>query len=301
MKTWRSKIACTTAFLVPVALAAAASQEYGYWMNTWQNQYPTSASLTNCANVSPGGSAPGACNLCHAESYDHWNRFGWQLVLEMQGGASLSEALVAVELVDSDNDPNGITNLDEILADTQPGWTPGPNNRIYARGGDITENQLPPAGFLGDLDPLACGNAAAYCTAGTSASGCAALLSAVGTPSATALSGFVVSATGVEGAKDGQFYFGTSGRQSTPWGNGSSYRCVSSPVVRAGLLSGNGTSGKCDGSLAQDLNTRWVVTRPVSNPGVGATVYLQLWYRDPQNPSNQTTSFSDALEFTVCP
>jgi hypothetical protein len=27
----------------------------------------------------------------------------------------------------------------------------------------------------------------------------------------------------------------------------------------------------------------------------------QLWYRDPLNTSNQTTSLSDAIEFTFCP
>jgi len=28
---------------------------------------------------------------------------------------------------------------------------------------------------------------------------------------------------------------------------------------------------------------------------------MQLWFRDPQNTSNQTTSLSDALEFTMAP
>ena len=30
-------------------------------------------------------------------------------------------------------------------------------------------------------------------------------------------------------------------------------------------------------------------------------VSVQLWYRDPQNSSNQTTSLSDGLQFSVCP
>ena len=41
--------------------------------------------------------------------------------------------------------------------------------------------------------------------------------------------------------------------------------------------------------------------KPASNPGAGALVQAQLWYRDPQNTSNQTTSLSDAVEFTLCP
>ena len=35
--------------------------------------------------------------------------------------------------------------------------------------------------------------------------------------------------------------------------------------------------------------------------GAGAVVQAQLWYRDPWNSSNQTTSLSDAVEFTVGP
>jgi hypothetical protein len=74
-------------------------------------------------------------------------------------------------------------------------------------------------------------------------------------------------------------------------------------VKRAGLLTGTGTVGACDGSFSQDLNALWCPTcpKPNHNPGAGSTVNLQLWYRDPLNTSNQTTSLSDGLEFGVCP
>jgi hypothetical protein len=142
-----------------------------------------------------------------------------------------------------------------------------------------------------------------YCTSGTSASGCAALVDGTGVPSATASSGFALTATGVEGGKDGLFYFGSNGRQANPWGNGTSYQCVVPPVRRAGLLSGVGSPGACDGSFVQDLNALWCATcpQPVKNPGAGAVVQAQLWYRDPQSTSNQTTSISNAVEFTVGP
>jgi hypothetical protein len=139
-----------------------------------------------------------------------------------------------------------------------------------------------------------------YCTAGTSAAGCQATLSASGTPSASAASGFQLQATGVEGNKDGLFFYGTNGRQLNPWGSGTSYQCVIPPVRRAGLLAATGTSGACDGSFNQDLNARWSA-KPAHNPGSGAVVQAQLWYRDPNNTSNQTTSLSDAIEFTVGP
>ena len=148
---------------------------------------------------------------------------------------------------------------------------------------------------------LDCGSsAAAYCTAGTSASGCVATLSGAGTPSATAATGFVLSAATVEGQKDGLFFFGTNGMQANVWGNGTSFQCVAPPVKRAGLLLGSGSVGACDGSFSQDLNARWTA-KPAQNPGPGATVQAQLWYRDPLNTSNQTTSLSDAVEFVVAP
>jgi hypothetical protein len=140
----------------------------------------------------------------------------------------------------------------------------------------------------------------AYCTAGTSTNGCQALLSATGTPSATAASGFDITASGVEGSKDGLLFFGANGRQANSWGNGTSYQCVVPPVSRAGLLSGTGTNGLCDGSFTQDLNARWTA-KPAQNPGSGTTTQAQLWYRDPMNTSNQTTSLSDAIEFLVGP
>jgi hypothetical protein len=143
----------------------------------------------------------------------------------------------------------------------------------------------------------------AYCTAGTSASGCQALLAATGTPSATATSGFSLLASGVEGQKDALYFFGTNGKQANSWGNGTSYQCVVPPVTRAGTLSGSGTIGTCDGSFAQDLNALWCPScpKPQKNPGAAAVVQAQLWYRDPLSTSNQTTSLSDAIEFVVSP
>ena len=74
-------------------------------------------------------------------------------------------------------------------------------------------------------------------------------------------------------------------------------------MKRAGLLTASGTINLCDGSVTQDFNAMWCPTcpKPLKNPGAGAVVQAQLWYRDSQNTSNQTTSLSDAIEFTVGP
>jgi hypothetical protein len=173
------------------------------------------------------------------------------------------------------------------------GWSVAMGNTAYTAGNP----------FAGTGHVLVWGAVAPpqnYCTAGTSGSGCQALLSATGCSSATAAAGFNLIATDVEGAKDGLFFYGASGRQANPWGNGTSLNCVAPPVKRGGLLAGVGTLGVCDGSFAQDLNARWQA-KPSHNPGEGATVQAQLWYRDPFSSSNTFTSFSDALEFLVGP
>ena len=125
-----------------------------------------------------------------------------------------------------------------------------------------------------------------YCTAGTSVSGCQASLSACGTASGTAASVTLTAAT-VEGQKDGLFFFGDNGRQANPWGNSTSFQCVVPQVVRAPLMTGTGTNGRCDGSFGLDMNTLWT-NQPAKNPGVGATVQAQLWYRDPFNTANNS-------------
>ncbi len=142
-----------------------------------------------------------------------------------------------------------------------------------------------------------------YCMSGTSASGCQTLVHACGQASASASSGFVLEGRQASGVRTGLFFFGTNGRQANPWGSGTSFQCVAPPVQRAGILTSSGTPGLCDGLFTQDLNALWCPTcsKPLKNPGAGAVVQAQLWYRDPLNTSNQTTSLSNAIEFLVGP
>jgi hypothetical protein len=141
-----------------------------------------------------------------------------------------------------------------------------------------------------------------YCTAGSSSAGCQAFLCASGVPSATASSGFVVAVDTVQGGMSGMFFYGIdTGPKASNWGTSSSYRCVEPPVVRAGLESTGGSSGTCDGSVSKDFNDYWRNAPPAKVPGCGSTVYMQFWYRDPQSTSNQTTGFSNALQFKIEP
>jgi hypothetical protein len=146
-------------------------------------------------------------------------------------------------------------------------------------------------------------NAQFYCIPGISAQGCAATLSVAGTPSASATTGFTVFADGVNGDISGLFFYGTAGKQQIPWGNGNSFQCVVPPVIRMGTFLSTSAPDPCTARFVQDFNATWCPTcpLPLKNPGAGAEIYFQLWYRDPNNTSNQSTSFSNAGQAAVCP
>ena len=142
-----------------------------------------------------------------------------------------------------------------------------------------------------------------YCLPGISGKGCAATLSTIGTASASATSGFNVLTDGVEGGITGVYFYGTNGPQQNPWGNGTSFQCVVPPVIRMGTITSMGAPNECTGQFSMDLNATWCSTcpRPTKNPGPGTEIYLQMWYRDPTNTSNQSTSMSNAAQIGVCP
>jgi hypothetical protein len=217
--------------------------------------------------------------------------------------------------VTNTGDTNTLTGLPNELIDytnaTSPGesYTNGSLEIVAGSGNDYPFGQVfkprlanvgvhftQSGGCTGCLS-----NPTSYCTGGTSASGCKPTLKSVGTASATLEKGFIVYTTGLEGNKDGIFFYGQNGRQAAPWGNGSSFQCVSPPVKRSPLRNGTGTTGQCDGWAQNDMNATWCPTCPKNSPIVGQKLQIQFWYRDPQNTSNQTTSLTNALEVDICP
>src|SRR5262249_52949251 len=122
------------------------------------------------------------------------------------------------------------------------------------------------------------------------------------TPSAAATSGFTLTASQVEGQRNGMIFYGINGRLALPWSSTStSYLCVKSPTQRTFTQSSGGTLGQCNGQLAFDWNA-FVSTSPgaLGAPfAAGDVVDAQGWFRDP--PSPKLSSLSNALEFVVCP
>ena len=117
--------------------------------SAWMAAYPGSFSLDN---VATGTGA--ACQLCHHSNTggEPWNAYGWAVKAEIDGGSNITAALAAVEALDSDG--NGDSNLEEITASTQPGWTEGANNSIFFKDGSTTPGLSPPAAILGVVDPI---------------------------------------------------------------------------------------------------------------------------------------------------
>jgi len=123
-------------FLGALAISPAVLATSGE-LSSWRSTYPNSTSADNLASP---------CALCHTDKYSEFNSYGWAY---RTNGFSFS----AIESLDSDGDPGGASNLDEINANTQPGWTEGPNNVI--NGGAVSTNALPPEISAGMYDPAA--------------------------------------------------------------------------------------------------------------------------------------------------
>jgi len=144
-------------------------------------------------------------------------------------------------------------------------------------------------------------NPTSYCTAGTSANGCVAAISANANPSVSFAHPCTVTVGNVEGAKSGIIFYGLA-QVATPWASGSSsYLCVKAPTQRTGTQNSGGTIGQCNGILALDWNA-YQSANPTAL-GVpwttGISAYCQGWYRDP--PAPKTTSLSNALALTYVP
>jgi hypothetical protein len=104
--------------LITVSSALALNQ----FLKTWESVYPDSSS----DNAS--------CSLCHGTSNSNLNAYGKSLCEAFGGSlpADIVPGLRAIENFNSDLDPTLWSNIDEINAGAQPGWSAGQVNQIYA-------------------------------------------------------------------------------------------------------------------------------------------------------------------------
>jgi len=134
-----------------------------------------------------------------------------------------------------------------------------------------------------------------YCTSKVNSQGCLPAIAATGIPSASAGSGYELSATLVRSNVAGIFFYSTTGPAAVPFQGG--WLCVTGTIRRAGPLNSGG-SGGCGGHFAQDFNA---FIAGGSDPALvaGAQFWGQFWSRDAQSPSG--TSLTDAITAVICP
>ncbi|MGI9316300.1 MAG: hypothetical protein ACR2QW_03110, partial [bacterium] len=135
--------------LMIIVWASAAHGHPGFLVD-WRAEYPNSGSGNNpsSANIN--------CQLCHdsVTGDQPWNAYGFAIRFYlMEPGNDQFDAFSLVESLNSDGDSAGLTNLQEIEANTQPGWEPGPVNTLFYASSSIP-NQLPPAAIDPIQDPL---------------------------------------------------------------------------------------------------------------------------------------------------
>ncbi len=134
--------------LVGCLLSGNAAWAFPSILDAWMDAYPQ-ATLPDDLTAATG--AP--CQLCHVNTGggEPWNQYGFA-VLSNGGASNVPQAFFDIEAEDADGEST--TNLDEITANTLPGWcesaNPGCENLAWTRSGSSSP-ATPPAGVT--LDP----------------------------------------------------------------------------------------------------------------------------------------------------
>jgi hypothetical protein len=127
------------------------------------------------------------------------------------------------------------------------------------------------------------------------------MISAIGAPSASDTSSFLVTGSNTRALKSGLLLYTDSGRGSVPFSGGT--LCIgNTPAKRSiAVVDTTGTPGQCDGTLSIDMNafaTGSLGGSPLPSLTVpGTQINCQFWARDTIASGALLT---DALEYFVC-
>ncbi|MBI5431980.1 MAG: hypothetical protein HZA52_04015 [Planctomycetes bacterium] len=143
-----------------------------------------------------------------------------------------------------------------------------------------------------------CGIATTYCVAKVNSLGCTPLISLTGSVSASSGSGATLLASNVLGNVFGEFFHGTTGAASTPFGGGT--LCVQGPLVRHAVKFSGGTSGSCGGAISEDFNT-YIASGADPALVAGANVWIQNWTRDPGMAAPDRIGLTGGVTVLICP
>jgi Tol biopolymer transport system component len=137
-----------------------------------------------------------------------------------------------------------------------------------------------------------------YCIATPTSTGCAPSIAAVGTPSASAASGFDVALAPTRNQTAGLLFYGLSGSAFAPLSG--RWLCVRQPLARTTLQSSGGSPAgdDCTGALHYDFNAR-IASGVDPALAAGVEVRAQYWTRDGGAPAG--VHLSNALSFSILP
>jgi hypothetical protein len=139
-----------------------------------------------------------------------------------------------------------------------------------------------------------------YCTAKTNSLGCVPQIGFSGSPSASAGSGFLVSASNLRNNQSGMLLYSVHGRAATPFHGG--ILCLAGPFNRTAVQNSGGSpaGADCTGQLSYDFNVRIASgIDPALVPGVHVDV--QYYTRDSGFAPPDNIGLTNALEFTIGP
>lgn len=133
--------------LIYIIALAAVPQAHAFnpYLGEWQNAYPDSTTDQT--------SGRNGCQVCHGSTNSQFNTYGDEIRMLVQGGTQIGTAITQVEPLNSDADPTDSDNLTEVDANSQPGWTPGPNPIFDIDGTQIDTIDPTTIGVQEPLDP----------------------------------------------------------------------------------------------------------------------------------------------------
>jgi Tol biopolymer transport system component len=142
---------------------------------------------------------------------------------------------------------------------------------------------------------------AIYCTAKTNSHNCTTGIAYIGTPSASAGSGFLINAANELNNKNGLLFYSQHGAQAAPFQGG--LLCVTPPLTRTSVLNSGGNpppSVDCSGTYSRDFNV-FIASGKDPTLVSGVRLWCQYWSRDPGFGPPNNTNLTDALTFEIEP
>ncbi|HYQ71152.1 MAG TPA: hypothetical protein VET88_04390, partial [Gammaproteobacteria bacterium] len=117
--------------------------------------YAESGYLSTWSSLYPGSNSDAAgCQLCHgAGGTGNINPYGHAIATCAGNSGTITQRITAAQTPNSDGDTGGFTNIDEINASTQPGWTAGLND-VWGRTNCVPQTpDTAPSNLGTSLDP----------------------------------------------------------------------------------------------------------------------------------------------------